>query len=392
MAVPGRPALITTQESRPSDARLVLSVFTTSINPLNAVRNLKYNPAFEDEKHWGQRWRKIEFHPEGLVNWGSFGVDPTIDALQLYIVLRAVLRAPNRLQAVELFTRGHAFWSPAHLRSLLDWTTTPSPHSYPYNSHMNEWLEGWIDDIGGPLRVIQYSEALTRDLVRIERGLARLSRVELRVDTIWSEEPGEIETIAQAISHMLGEATNLHHLVLVFRDHAISDECGEYTFFDHILAQRAPCQETVQQSMRVSSSLLSRVFHLKSLRHLHLSFAVVADHLRALIRDLTQLRHLELRYVALWSREDCWEDILQHIAHSCNLEHLGLRALEDIHAGQPRLILCPEASIWQTDAVNVATYAEYEDAIICFAMRKSESLPVLQPDEFLQRKRAHFRS
>ncbi|KAK0839090.1 hypothetical protein LTS02_017590 [Friedmanniomyces endolithicus] len=142
----------------------------------------------------------------------------------LHIVLRTMLRARSLLHSVEIFSRGHAFWSTAHLRRLLDWTTTPSLHSYPDDELVSEGLESWTNAIGGPLRAIQYTEALTRELVAVERGFSRLSRLECRVDTIWSEGPEELENIALAVSHMLRQSVKLQHLVLVFRGHAGSDE------------------------------------------------------------------------------------------------------------------------------------------------------------------------
>jgi len=107
-----------------------------------------------------------------------------------------MLRARSLLHSVEIFSRGHAFWSTAHLRRLLDWTTTPPLHSYLDDELVNEGLESWTNAIGGPLRAIQYTEALTRELVAVERGFSRLSRLECRVDTIWFEGPEELENIA----------------------------------------------------------------------------------------------------------------------------------------------------------------------------------------------------
>lgn len=125
---------------------------------------------------------------------------------------------------------------------------------------------------------------------------------------------------------------------------------------------------------------------MESLRQLHLSFAVSAVHLLGLLPRLKQLRQLRLHYVALLPREGRWEDVLQCIAHSCRLDALYLRALEDLGSGQARLILRPEAPIWKTAAAKALSYEEYEAAIVCFALRKSESLPPLLPDEFLQQK------
>ncbi len=149
---------------------------------------------------------------------------------------------------------------------------------------------------------------------------------------------------------------------------------------------RAQSRESVLQSIKVSQYLLSAASYLESLRQLHLSFAVSAVHLLGLLPRLKQLRQLRLHYVALLPREGRWEDVLQCIAHSCRLDALYLRALEDLGSGQARLILRPETPIWKTAAAKALSYEEYEAAIVCFALRKSESLPPLLPDEFLQQK------
>ena len=366
------------------DAQVTLQRFSSGIGLLTNVRDLTYTPAYEDEDQWGRSWQNIEFHPEGLVLHGSFGVDPDIDSLQLYFVLRTTLRGRNSLEFAEVFTGGHAFWSSAHLRRLLDWNTTPSLHSHPHDELVDEALERWTHEVGGPLQVIHYTEPLTRDLVMVERAFYRLSRLECRVETIWSDGPNERETIALALSRMLKEATKLQRLDLIFRDHAGNDEHGEHFFFDVRLQVQAHGAEKVQQSVKVSQHLLLAASHLKQLRQLHLSFATPAEYLRRLLANLKYLRKLRLTYVALLSKDCDCENLFGWIAQHCRLDSLELRSLEDVHLRQPRLILNSEDPIWHTEAATAHTYELYEREIVRFGLRKSATLPPLSPRDFLK--------
>ncbi len=187
----------------------------------------------QDEDRWGRTWGRIEFHLEGLVAEGSYGSDPDIDALQLYIAIRTILKAPSSLQSLQLYTRGHAFWSAPHLRRLLDWSDRLSMRSFPGHDHVDKALESWVDDVGVPLAAIKYTEALTRDIMVLECGFSGLVALFCRIETGWSEDPNELESVASALSHSLKQAVKLEQLSLVFREWALDDDCGSYTYFDH---------------------------------------------------------------------------------------------------------------------------------------------------------------
>ncbi|KAK5702452.1 hypothetical protein LTR17_022307 [Elasticomyces elasticus] len=106
--------------SHTSEAAIALRNFITSVSKLSAVESITYVPAFEDEARWGRSWRNLHFNPRASVSEVESGVDPDMDALQLFIVIRTLLLAPNLLHSVEVYSRGHAFWSAPHLRRLLD--------------------------------------------------------------------------------------------------------------------------------------------------------------------------------------------------------------------------------------------------------------------------------
>ena len=92
---------------------------------------------------------------------------------------------------------------------------------------------------------------------------------------------------------------------------------------------------------------------LRNLRHLHLSLATTAHHLLTCLGNLKSVRHLRLTYVAVVpDRAGCsndaggqWEAILAWVAGHLELDHLEMKALEDIYQQSPRLLLCLEDPI-----------------------------------------------
>ena len=156
-----------------SDARHMLRAFIGAVNALSNVRTLAYTAAYEDEDHWGRTWRDIEFHPDGLIAHGDFGVDPDIDALQLFIAFRTTALAPNALCSGGQYTRGQAFWGAPYLCRLLDFSARLERRSYAIHDTVGEALEDWTAVIGGSLAAMKYTGALTRELTALERGCVR---------------------------------------------------------------------------------------------------------------------------------------------------------------------------------------------------------------------------
>ena len=180
---------------------------------LHKLAAFLYVPAYEDDKRWSRTWRWVEFHPGGLSGNGCYAPDVDIDALQLFIALRTTLLAQCPLHSVELHTRAHAFWGMPH-RRLLDWSDRVN-RSSPSCDSIEAGLDSWYEDTGGSLNVIRHAEALTRHLVTWERGFSRLTRLTCRIDTSWSDEPGDLESLAAGVSHSLEQATGLKQLDLV---------------------------------------------------------------------------------------------------------------------------------------------------------------------------------
>jgi hypothetical protein len=249
-----------------------------------------------------------------MVAWSGHGADSYIDALQLSIATRTIAHAPNSLTSVQLFTRGHAFWGVQYLHRLLNRNTHLLKQLECDSSSVDEVLQSWLLEFGEPFEAMNYFETLTRSIVEVvEHGFSRLIKLAYRVDTTWSDDTDEQQTIALALSRGLKQALKLERLDLCFRNYAVDEDCGTYAFFDHSLSTRYPSQDEITKVKEVSTNLLIRpALILHNLRHLHLSLSTSAPHLIAFFGNLKALRYLKLTYVALFpdETEQQWETVL----------------------------------------------------------------------------------
>ena len=156
------------------------------------------------------------------------------------------------------------------------------------------------------MAVIQHSEALTRHIVGWERAFSRVTRLESRIDTGWSEDSSELVTIATSLSNVLKEAKGLERLDLVFRDHATLGNDVDYTYHDRTYGLRYSDQSRLLDMVKVSMQLLrvpGTAFH--QLGYLHLSLTTGAPLLLSLFGHLNAIRHLRLNYMALLPGGGC---------------------------------------------------------------------------------------
>ncbi|KAK3613354.1 hypothetical protein LTR56_027936 [Elasticomyces elasticus] len=210
--------------------------FSNAVHALTNVTTFTYTPAYEEDAAWGNRWHHIQFHRDGLAGNGNDEYDADCDALQLFVALCTVSSAPNRLQSINLYTKGYAFWGLPYLHRLLHWPKCLEDRdnmlldgSSFYDEGFNgddQCLSIYTGEIGGTLAFMQRTEALTRQLVTWEHHYSRLARLECRVDTLWMERPSSLLTAATELSNGLKLATGLEELNLVFRADAIADELG----------------------------------------------------------------------------------------------------------------------------------------------------------------------
>ena len=139
---------------------------------------------------------------------GNFGNDPDIDALQLFFASHITLLAPNVLRSMDIFTRGSAFWSTAHLLHLLDWTETPARRLSQSFDSVDAELERQLARLDGPLSLTRHCEALTRHLDQWEHALSRLECLEFRLETSWSQNSNELVTIATSVERSSTDKTS----------------------------------------------------------------------------------------------------------------------------------------------------------------------------------------
>jgi hypothetical protein len=368
------------------EATQTIRNFSKAIKRLSNVKEFFHNPSycFDD---WGERWRNIKFHRDGLVLQTGYEDDADTDALQLFIAVRAVILSES-IRYVELCTRGHAFWSATHLRRLLDWDTNTIT-SWTPEDHVAVGIEDWIERIGGPVVACRYIESAARCLAVIESSFSRLETLECCIDTQGVESAEELVAVSEAVSRVLQRGTRLKRLKLALRES--SWDLDQHTRLYHESStprgQRFPGSQQIRELLSASRALFGRIVASQALRGLHrldLTVITVERHLCALLSQLHSLRHLALRHVSLLPAAGAWESIFQLIFASLRLESVDLVGLEDVVNRYPRLLLQPEAPVWNSSAVTREDYLRYEGFIVDFVLRRSVSLPPICPIAFLR--------
>ena len=92
------------------DADKVVREFRRAVDTLTGTSIFHYAPAYWNINSWGQTWRGLEFHLDGLTMYNDHGDDLYIDGLQLFIAMYVISLAPNLVSVMRLGSLGHAFW------------------------------------------------------------------------------------------------------------------------------------------------------------------------------------------------------------------------------------------------------------------------------------------
>ncbi|KAK3615294.1 hypothetical protein LTR56_026679 [Elasticomyces elasticus] len=359
----------------------ILADFDSAIARLSSASHFIQSSRYMDDD-WGIYWRRIQFHHDGIAD-GSTEADESIDNVQLFAALCAMMLSTNTVTSIELCTRGYAFWSAAYLRRLLDWSESPRLHWDPLNAGSDQW----IDAIGGPLKAFEHIEAATRHLVRIEGAFSRLASLECLVDTVGVDERDELVTIATALSNTLKQATNLQSLQLSFCELAWCPSLQTPSYSDKVLSgshlTRAWLTPLVSASARLFAGII-RSQTIGRLRKLELSLTTVENHLSSLLLRLPLLRHLALRRIAIVPGGGHWEGVFQKVSQHLQLQSIELLSLEDVPDGHPRILLEPTASMWTSPSPEGRCYSCYHGAIVRFLLRQSTLLPPLDPEDFVR--------
>lgn len=355
-----------------TNAQQTLREFTGAVNALTGVTALRYTAAYEEED-WGRIWRNLEFDVDGLGEYRPSADDPVIDALQLFVSLRAVLLAPNAVVSATLNNECHAFWSLTHRLRVLDWKGEYAPLPEPEVDSTDEDLE--------------HAEIMTRDMVKGERRFARLTKLDFDLDL--GDSPEERETVAIAVSRILKEAVRLEHLVLIIdRQSSFNRHFRPTGFFQWVFREPLPdfVNEILLQAVQVSKHILSTSAALRHSSRLYLSCSTTKSHLSAFLAGCDNLRHLEFNCVSLLPNGGSWKTMFEWTALNLRLDHLELENLDEISEGQQRLLLCPRALVWHTDVPDQQAYYEYKIAITQFALGTSSAWPpfVREEDVWLQ--------
>jgi len=366
------------------EATQTITRFSEAIKRLSNLREFFHNPSYNFED-WGERWRNIQFHRDGLILQTGYEDDVDTDDLHLFIAVRAVSYSES-IRYVELCTRGHAFWSATHLRRLLDWDTDTTTRWLPEH-HIAVGMEDWMERIGGPVAACRYIESATRCLTAIESRFSNLEALECYIDTQGVDSTDELVALSEAVSRVLQRGTKLKKLKLALRES--SWDLDQHTRLyhnsfpsrDQLFTGSHGFKELLLASRSLFGGLVASQA-LRGLNRLDLTVITVERHLCALLSQLHSLRHLALKYVSLLPAAGVWESVFQLISASLRLESVDLVGLEDVVNRYPRLLLQPEAPLWNSTALKREDYMSYESAIVDFVLRRSVSLPPICPIEF----------
>jgi hypothetical protein len=336
------------------------------------------------------RWRQVQFHRDALILGPGYEDDVDADALQLFVALQGIIFHANPVRNVTLHTRGHAFWGATHLRRLLDWSDD-STTRWITDDHLGVGINGWIDQIGGPLAACRYMESATRFLARVKSGFSRLESLACHVDTDGLESSNDEISVSKAVSRVLQCGTNLRKLRLALRQSSWHLDHHTLLYHDTSSSRRQlpPDSQQDPRFLLASRNLFGGLVAsqaLGELQTLDLTVVTVERHLCALLSQLHSLRHLALRNVSLLPTGGIWESIFQLLSTSLRLKSADLVGLEDVVDGYPRLLLQPQASLWNTTTTTHGHYQRYESAILDFVLRRSTLLPPICPAEFLRQR------
>jgi hypothetical protein len=200
-----------------SEAGQTIRNFSESIKRLSNLVKFLHNPSYCFD-NWGECWRDVQFHRSGLILQTGYEDDVDTDVLHLFNALSGVMLSKT-IRHVELCTRGHAFWSIAHLRRLLDWNSDTLTRWMP-DGHVGVGIEDWMEQSGGPVNACRYIESATRFIVALESRFSRLEVLECYIDTQGVESADELIATSKAISQVLQQGTKLRSLKLALREYS----------------------------------------------------------------------------------------------------------------------------------------------------------------------------
>jgi len=361
--------------------------FSESIKRLPNLVKFLHNPSYCFD-NWGECWRNVQFHRSGLILQTGYEDDVDTDVLHLFNALSGVMLSET-IRHVELCTRGHAFWSIAHLRRLLDWNSDTLTRWMP-DGHVAVGIEDWMEHSGGPVAACRYIESATRFIVALESRFSRLEVLECYIDTQGVESAGELIATSKAVSQVLQQGTELRNLKLALRESSWELDQHSNLYRDDLLSKRL-CSMGIEDFKRLalaSRSLLGGLAEnraLKELVKLELTVVTTEQHLCTFLSQLLSLRHLDMKCVTLLPRAGVWESVLHSMSTVLSLDTVAFRSLEDVIERRPRLLLEPEASVWNSSDATRDDYRQYENAIVNFVLRRSDSPPPLCPTEYLHR-------
>lgn len=368
--------------TRNAEADQTIRCFSQAVNRFSSVKELLHVPSYCLDG-WGERWRNVQFHRDGLILQTNDEDDMEKDVLQLFIAIREVM-VLDTMRHVKLCTRGHAFWSATHLRRLLDWDADVAL-MWLQRDHLAMGIEDWMERIGGPVAACRYMEAATRCITAMESGFSRLQALDLYVDTREVDRADELVAISETVSRVLQRGKRLEKLKLAICESSWDLDMHTRPYHNGS-SLGTPGPEEIEKLALASISLFRPLVECKSLKGLvtlELTANTTEYDLCALLSRLHSLRHLVMEYIMLLPGMGTWESVLRNIAEEVSLQSIELLNLEDVLEGSPRLLFQPQAPSWINTATGQNDYVGYENAIVDFVLRRSRTLPPLCARDYL---------
>ncbi|KAK0640095.1 hypothetical protein DIS24_g9700 [Lasiodiplodia hormozganensis] len=374
-----------------------LDRFDDAIARLPRLRTFLHEPLFTAANGWRTTWQGQRFSYKILIEGGAYqrrseeGVGqvwrsgrPTIaqtednlEALHLSLTLRALgLRAAAAsstsagdsitvpIQHLRIDVRNIGFWSKTNFACLWDWGRVREQmyllgHEDPSHGYPHTWTR-WM---GGPEdeEAAKQKEHFGKELKTIGRAFSELRELEMNVRSL-----REAAVVAKGACRFLLRCGRLERLRLVFAEEVYRCRLNDWIarrVFDKV-AQAPGCWPKLRRL-----ELVGFVAPMQSL-------------LEMLKAQEPTLRHLVLADCRLKPNGGCWEDVFKGLATHLRLEVVHFSMLEE---GTEWTVIMDSSDLaWTACHDGKTSYALHETAVYDYVLRRSATLPPLDPKTFLE--------
>lgn len=371
-----------------------LDRFEDAIARLPRLRTFLHEPLFTAANRWRTTWQGQRFSYKTLIDGGVYQrrseegegqvremwrsgrhniaeTEENLEALHLSLTLRALgLRAATAsagittepIQHLRIDVRNIGFWSRTNIASLWDWERACEPLSLlSYELTTHRWMHAYTRQMGGPEKAEEQMGRFSKELETIGRAFVGLKELEMNVQS-----PRDAASVADGICLFVLRCGSLERLRLVFAREIHRNKSNDWIarrVFDKV-AEAPGCWPKLRR--------LELIGFLASARSL----------LEMLKAQEPTLRHLVLADCRLQPKQGCWADVFKDLAMHLRLEVVHFSRLEE---GIEWTVFM-DSSDWPWTACHdgKAYYSLQETAVYDYVLRRSATLPPLDPQTFLE--------